>query len=45
VLFPPDGTASDLNPGVPGTNDPQNPVQHGSIDLGTLFMTDVGEPE
>ena len=45
VLFPPDDTASNLNPGVPGTQEPQDPSQHGSIDLGTLFMTDVGESE
>jgi hypothetical protein len=42
VLFPPDDTASDLNPGVPGTNNPQDPSQHGSINLGELFLTDEG---
>ena len=35
VLFPPDDTASDLNPGVRGGN-PQ--TQHGSINLGALFQ-------
>ena len=34
VLFPPDDTASNLNPGVPG-GDPQS--QHGNIALGVLF--------
>jgi cytochrome c peroxidase len=38
VLFPPDDTASNLNPGVPGSADPQNPVNHGSINLGALFQ-------
>lgn len=37
VLFPPDDTASNLNPGNPGTTDPQNPAEHGSINLGELF--------
>lgn len=35
VLFPPDDTASNLNPGVPG-GDPQ--TEHGSINLGALFQ-------
>jgi len=35
VLFPPDDTASSLDPGVPG-GDPQ--TQHGSIALSTLFQ-------
>ena len=35
VLFPPDDTASNLNPGVPG-GDPQ--TEHGSIALGVLFQ-------
>ena len=35
VLFPPDDTASNLDPGVPG-GDPQN--EHGSIALGELFQ-------
>ncbi len=38
VLFPPDDTASSLNPGHPGTGDPQNPAQHGSIALSALFQ-------
>ncbi|HEY0231295.1 MAG TPA: di-heme oxidoredictase family protein, partial [Dokdonella sp.] len=38
VLFPPDDTASDLNPGHPGTSDPQDPAQHGSIALSALFQ-------
>ena len=38
ILFPPDDTASTLNPGVPGTNNPQDPAQHGSIALGALFQ-------
>jgi hypothetical protein len=42
VIFPPDDTASNLNPGVPGTFDPQDPAQHGSINLGALFQ-DVSE--
>jgi hypothetical protein len=42
VLFPPDDTASDLNPGVPGTSNPQDPAQHGSINLAELFLTNEG---
>ncbi|MEP7041598.1 MAG: di-heme oxidoredictase family protein [Dokdonella sp.] len=38
VLFPPDDTASDLNPGHPGSSDPQDPTQHGSIALSALFQ-------
>jgi hypothetical protein len=38
VLFPPDDTASNLNPGVPGSANPQDPSQHGSINLGALFQ-------
>jgi hypothetical protein len=38
ILFPPDDTASTLNPGVPGTTNPQDPNQHGSINLGALFQ-------
>jgi len=38
ILFPPDDTASNLNPGVPGTQTPQDPAQHGSINLGALFQ-------
>lgn len=37
VLFPPDDTASNLNPGHPGTNKPQDPAEHGSINFGALF--------
>lgn len=44
VLFPPDDTASNLNPGVPGTDNPQDPSQHGSINLGALFVN-PGTPE
>jgi Di-haem oxidoreductase, putative peroxidase len=42
VLFPPDDTASNLNPGVPGTENPQDPSQHGSLSLTSLF-TDTSE--
>ena len=38
ILFPPDDTASNLNPGNPGTNNPQDPSEHGSINLGALFQ-------
>jgi hypothetical protein len=38
VIFPPDDTASSLNPGVPGTSMPQDPDQHGSLNLGALFQ-------
>lgn len=38
VLFPPDDTASNLKPGVPGSADPQDPDNHGSINLGALFQ-------
>jgi CxxC motif-containing protein (DUF1111 family) len=38
VLFPPDDTASNLNPGVPSSEDPQDPANHGSINLGALFQ-------
>ncbi len=44
ILFPPDDTASNLNPGVPGTSDPQDPSQHGSINLGALFVN-PSDPE
>jgi hypothetical protein len=37
ILFPPDDTASNLNPGRQG-EDPQLPENHGSIDLGALFQ-------
>jgi cytochrome c peroxidase len=45
VLFPPDDTASTLNPGNPGTNNPQDPSQHGSINLGALFQIPSEGPE
>ncbi len=38
ILFPPDDTASNLNPGKPGTGSPQDPAEHGSINLGALFL-------
>jgi len=38
VLFPPDDTASNLNPGNPATTNPQDPAQHGSIALSALFQ-------
>ena len=42
VLFPPDDTASNLNPGNPATLDPQTPSEHGSILLPALFQIDLG---
>lgn len=45
VLFPPDDTASDLNPGNPATNNPQNPSEHGTINLGALFQIPSEGPE
>jgi hypothetical protein len=45
ILFPPDDTASNLNPGVPGTQNPQLPSQHGSINLGALFQLGYEGPE
>ena len=42
VLFPPDDTASNLDPGIPGSDTPQDPAHHGSIRLGALFQ-DLGE--
>ena len=39
VLFPPDDTASNLNPGDP-SGDPQ--TSHGSINLRALFQIDLG---
>ena len=46
VLFPPDDTASNLNPGEPGKYS-QDPSEHGSINLGALFQipdpNDLGE--
>jgi len=38
VLFPPDDTASNLNPGNPATNNPQSPAEHGNIKLPVLFQ-------
>ncbi len=38
VLFPPDDTASNLNAGDKNGN-PQDPANHGSINLGALFTT------
>ena len=40
VLFPPDDTASNLNPGNPGSLAPQDPAEHGSINLSELFQID-----
>ena len=45
VLFPPDDTASNLNPGKPGTANPQDPAEHGSIHLGALFQIPSEGPE
>lgn len=44
VLFPPDDTASNLNPGNRAGN-PQDPASHGNIDLGALFQIDYEGPE
>lgn len=38
VLFPPDDTASNLNPGNRYTTNPQEPSEHGSIRLPALFQ-------
>ncbi|MBM3225655.1 MAG: thiol oxidoreductase-like protein, partial [Candidatus Tectomicrobia bacterium] len=45
VLFPPDDTASNLNPGNPQTTNPQSPAEHGSINLGALFQIPSEGPE
>ena len=45
ILFPPDDTASTLNPGRPGTFSPQDPAEHGSINLGALFQIQGEGPE
>jgi hypothetical protein len=45
VLFPPDDTASNLNPGNSRTNNPQDPAEHGSINLGALFQIQESGPE
>ena len=37
VLFPPDDTASNLNPGDPASTNPQDPANHGTINLGALL--------
>lgn len=42
VLFPPDDTASNLNPGNPNTTNPQAPSEHGTINLGALFVLPLG---
>ncbi len=44
VLFPPDDTASNLNAGNRGA-DPQEPANHGSINLGALFQIAEEGPE
>lgn len=44
VLFPPDDTASNLNPGRPGAPSPHTPSEFGSIDFGALYKT-PGGPE
>ena len=45
VLFPPDDTASNLNPGDPNATDTQDPNNHGSINLGALFQIASEGPE
>ena len=46
VLFPPDDTASNLNPGNPADAEfIQDPATHGSINLGALFQIDEEGPE
>jgi Di-haem oxidoreductase, putative peroxidase len=45
VLFPPDDTASTLNPGKPGTFTPQDPSEHGGISLSVLFQISSEGPE
>jgi len=45
VLFPPDDTASNLNPGNPGGGNVQDPAIHGSINLGALFQIPTEGPE
>lgn len=44
VLFPPDDTASNLNPGNRAGH-PQDPANHGSINLGALFQIGEEGPE
>ena len=45
VLFPPDDTASTLNPGGGGTGHIQDPDFHGNINLGALFQIPSEGPE
>lgn len=46
VLFPPDDTASNLNPGVPqDLENIQDPGTHGSINLGALFQIPIEDAE
>lgn len=45
VLFPPDDTASNLNPGGGGSGHIQDPATHGSINLGALFQIASEGPE
>ena len=45
ILFPPDDTASNLNPGNPSSPNPQDPSQHGSIALSALFQIPSEGPE
>lgn len=46
VLFPPDDTASNLNPGAPrNPGGIQTPAVHGSINLGALFQIPDEGPE
>ena len=46
VLFPPDDTASNLNPGDPrNRRNLQDPAVHGTIDLGALFQIESEGPE
>ena len=45
VLFPPDDTASNLNPGNPNPTNLQDPTEHGSINLGALFQIPEEGPE
>lgn len=44
ILFPPDDTASSLNPGNPGMPI-QDPANHGSVDLSVLFIPSAEGPE
>lgn len=46
VLFPPDDTASNLNPGdTENKDDIQKPNVHGTINLGALFQIEEESPE